>query len=529
MSNRNLGISAVALAAFLCTAAPATGHGGLFRSPSGKGPLAAPPTTSGVATRTVNGLSPSSGGAVVVAPGSGPEIGFTEDRWEFWWEFNHDAHLDLRPTLAQLGAAVGGLAFTPVGSDERRQVLLPILLRALRDNDERVRASACYSIARLDDAHSVGFLKHVAISDDSLTVRTHAVLALGQTRSPRAVETLSSILFHKHRPDELRAYAATSLGMLSTPASSKVLRDILMTGAEDRLPYTVRVAVVYGLGLSEDRANAPALRSLAVSGLKDERMRALVVLALGRVGDRAANEILVNALQDNETQVRRCAAISLGVVAQPDDVDVQNALHRAAERDSDRMVRNFSDLSLGRIASRGPTDVVDRLVDLLRQAPSNRRGFVTLALALSADEKAGPIVLRAFEEESSHSIKGACAVSLALLGHEEARPALRKELRSSGDPMLQGYLAFALGRLGDLEVKDELRTMLRQEKSPELLRWCAVGLGLMGDPRLPAILGEKIASNNEMLTRASGAQSLGLLGDLRAVEPLDAAISRTLR
>ena len=519
-------VMTLTLGAVLSLDATAFAHGGLFRSPQSRGGVGTPSVSSPAAARTINGLTPSARGGVVRAPGAGPEIPFTEDRWEFWWEFNHDALIDLRPTLNRQGAAVGGLGFTPVGADEKQQVVLPVLLRSMRDSNERVRASACYSLARLGHTNAVTYLKHAATDDSSLMVRTHAVIALGQTRSPRAVDTLQSILWDEHRPDEMRSFAAVSLGMLGTPASSLALREMMGTGEQASLPYTVRLAVVYGLGLTEDRANAPMLRQFAVRGTDDDRLRALVVLALGRVGDRAANAVLMDALCDKQTQVRRSAAIALGAVGQPADDQVHQALDQAANRDPDNMVRNFSDIALGRIAARGKVELVDTLCKRMLKETSGRRSFVVLALGIAGHDKVVPAMLQQFRKESSHSLAGALAVALALLDDDKAIPLLRQRFRSTGDPMLRGYLAYALGRLGDTEVKDELRQQLETENSPELLRWTAVAMANLSDPKIGEALQSISGPDREVTTRSTAAYGLGLVGDRKAIPLLCTMMNR---
>jgi HEAT repeat protein len=515
----------ISFAALAGAVAPAAaGHGGLFRGPGGPPVLPPPPPNSpGAPGGVPPGLSPKP--EMQRVPGSAPSIVFSEERWEFWWEFNHDAWLNLRPSLRNAPAAPGGAGFVPFDAAGRAQVLLPALVELLRDEDEQVRSAAVYSLARLEDASTLPYLANAAVSDSSLAVRTHSIVALGLARNPKATERLKSAFYDERLTDEVRAFAAVALGVSALPDASAVLRDALAAGFESRLPEPVRHAAIYALGLTQDPGNAPFLRSLWQSKGLDDTARALTIESLGRVGDRAANPLLLSALASPLTPVRRTAAMALGVVARAEDADVLRALERAVEDDSDGVVRSFAEISLGRIASLGAPRVVERLRARLKDSTARQRPFVALALGIAGYEAAFPDLLEQFRNEASTSMRGALAISISLLGQKEAARELRAAFRESKDPQLRGYLAYALGRLGDLEVAGDLREILARENDPQLLYWSAVALGLLGDRTAPGYLGELYARAGEVITRASHVHSLGAIGD-REAAPLLIQVAR---
>ncbi len=509
----------VALLLLLAGGAPVQAHGGLFRGPSGPLPTATPAGTIGGSTTTTT-TTVVGRPQVVLFPSAPPEFPFVQDRWEFWWEFNHDTHINLRPTLEKANGRPGSSTFVPLSDDEKNQVLTPAFLRALRDPDDQVRSAAVFGLARIGHERVLSYLKHALGEDPSLAVRTNAVLALGLSRIPRAVHSLRGVMFDDNAPDEMRAYAALSLGVLGTADSSATLREVLAQGQENRLPHTVRLASIYGLGLTEDPANAPFLRSQAVARHGDDEVQALIVLALGRVGDRAANSILIESLRDRQMQVRRSAAISLGVVAHPDDLDVVDALDHTARHDPDLMVRNFADLSLGRIASQGSADIVGKLRARFRSEPMNRRGYLALSLGIAGHASAMGDLMQTFRSNPAHSLQGACALGLAMLDRPEAAPLLRKAFRETKDDALQGYLAYALGRLGDQDVREDLKEILANQTSPHLLKWSAMGLALLGDSALMQRFQERLGGSPERNVRASMLHLSGLLLDRTAHEYL---------
>src|SRR5262245_46854351 len=86
-------VAARALLLLAALASTAAAHGGIYRGPQpGPPPTSTPPTPGG---------PPPTAGRVEVSPvpGSPPSLVFSEERWEFWWEFNHDAWVNLRPSL----------------------------------------------------------------------------------------------------------------------------------------------------------------------------------------------------------------------------------------------------------------------------------------------------------------------------------------------------------------------------------------------------------------------------------------------
>ena len=75
--------------AFACFAAGGDlfGHGGRFRGPATKVDDSDPDNQQNIKPTSIN------------FPGSGPEIPFESSLWEFWWYFNRDPLLELKPTL----------------------------------------------------------------------------------------------------------------------------------------------------------------------------------------------------------------------------------------------------------------------------------------------------------------------------------------------------------------------------------------------------------------------------------------------
>jgi HEAT repeat protein len=508
-------------AALLVCASTAFAQGGVFR---GSGGLPVPPPTGGTANNP-NGAGLKSGRDnerdSSPMPGSVPAVPFSEERWEFWWEFNHDAFVNLRPTLLHAPTPANSTPFTPFDADSRSRILMPALVELLRDRDEIVRSSAVLSLARLQDPSVLPYLSNAAVGDPSFAVRTNALLAMGLSRAPKAAERLKLTLYDERIPDESRAFAAVALGVNGSPESSAALREALASGSESALPYTVRLAATWALGLAGDPGNSPFLRSMVTAKGGDETARALAIEALGRVADRAINPLLIEALSSPHVQVRRSAAIVMGTLGRPEDADVVKELERALDGDADQTVRSFAAISLGRIASIGSPPIVERLRSRLHAESARQRAFVALALGIAGSPSAANDLLNEFRSDASESQRGAYATALALLDAKEAIPDLRAAFRREKAPDLRGYLAFALGKLGDVEIGGDLRQIIAHENQPQLLYWSAVGLGLLGDHAAADFLKEQLQrGGTDQVTRGAWIHALGSIGDQFAANAL---------
>jgi HEAT repeat protein len=507
------------LGAFALAASTAFAQGGLFR---GAGGLPQPPGgmtgPGGTAPTPQNqGRSTPAERESAPRPGSVPAILFSEERWEFWWEFNHDAYVNLRPSLLNAPSSAAFPKFAPFDADGRGRLLVPALIELLRDRDEVVRSAAVLALARLQDPSVLPYIANAAVGDPSLPVRNNALIALGISRIPKAVERLKLTMFDETSPDESRVFAAVALGINGSPEGSATLRSAFVVGSESALPYTVRLAAIWALGLAGDPGNAPFLRTLVNSKGLDETAHALAIEAIGRVGDRAANATLVAALDSPHSIVRRSAAVVLGVVGRPEDADVVRALEHALDADADQTVRSFAALSLGRIAGIGAPAIVERLRARFKGETARLRAFVALALGISGYQAAGTDLMAAFHDEGSTSLRGAYATALALLDQKEAIPELRAAFRNEKTPDLRGYLAYALGRLGDVEVANDLRQILARDNQPQLLYWSAVALGLLGDRPAQQFLEEQVRRGGaDQVTRGSWLHALGSIGDQSA-------------
>jgi HEAT repeat protein len=293
-------------------------------------------------------------------------------------------------------------------------------------------------------------------------VRVAALEALGRVEAESVGEAIAAVRpsLDDDSPD-VRYMAALTLGQL---------RD---GGAVERLIDMVR----------EDPEPMP--RQAAIS-------------ALGRIGDDAATDALLEALAGEEPDLRFQAAAALpqvnpGAAAAP----LCGAL---ADRDAE--VRASAAAALGDL---GDTSVIEALVACLDDVEVQVRMEAGIALSRLGDER-GRERLVQFLGDQQYGLLAA----EQLFRHPGAwaAPALRQVLQRWLAPkLLKVWAAAALARLGDAEGRRVLLAMLRERN--EMVRGLTLQLlGELGEPwgreALEALTGPAWAEWSEEIAEALG-------------------------
>jgi HEAT repeat protein len=185
-------------------------------------------------------------------------------------------------------------------------VVLPALITALNNSDERVRGEAAEVIGWIADAaaEAVPALITMLGGTDSWD-RERVMTTLGFI-GPAAVPALIAAL-NSTNP-EVRHDAARVLGLIRPPATQAI--PALIMGLDDA-GFRVREQAAESL----QWIGAPAVPALiaALSNPNPETRRVAAV-ALGQIRDQAAIPALVDALWDSESMVRQAASTALNEI-----------------------------------------------------------------------------------------------------------------------------------------------------------------------------------------------------------------------
>jgi HEAT repeat protein len=474
---------------------------------------------------------------VVAEPGLGPQIPFDSTRWEWWFDFNQEAFLDLRNRLP-LRARTAGAAFDAPTADDRRKLVTlfvdalqdkpAVKMAALRTNPRDVRAAAILSLGRLQLADAVPYIELTLERDPEIFVRTQALLALGFSESPQAVETLVRVFHDESQGAELRTYAITGLGLIGAGQAADVLRSALGEKELAAVNNQLRDAVLYAAGVCGDPSLGDAVRALTTTHLfgHEPDVRALTAFALGRLGDAASLPPLLELLKDSDNATRRSAATALeSLRVALDKAQVDTLLARTKD-EGDNETRHTLLRALGRTHADAARAFLQGSLAANR---ADDRPHVAMALAIDGHFSDAAPLLAALKDEHEASVVGAYAMALALLGSPDAQAPLSERLLAAKDPLLQANLLVALGLLDppNPAIAERCDELARGSADVEVVRCAVLGLGLLGDRARLAKLAADTPKMPGVVHRAALVFALGLAGDRHLIDPLAGIASDT--
>ncbi len=199
------------------------------------------------------------------------------------------------------------------------------LMKAAEDPIYSIRVTAIRALGGLKAEPSAdALLQH--LRSPSPEVAAAAAWALGEMASRRAVEPLIAVAGEPQAPAKVREEAANALAKIKDEAAVPVLIALVKSTEQN-----VRAAAVDALGTLKVRAAVEPLCEVAV---KDENLviRELALVALGRIGDPAALDVVLAAMESEHVRVRDQALRSLGLVAEQDASVYPDAIDRLVNR-----------------------------------------------------------------------------------------------------------------------------------------------------------------------------------------------------
>ena len=278
-----------------------------------------------------------------------------------------------------------------------------LLVAALDNGDDTVRADICQSLGALRDAGSVETLCGIALADSNWSVRAAAASALGKIGHASAVEALCQLVV-TDGTIAVRGAAVEALAELGNSAASPFLEKVLLfdddhgvqkKAAEslDQLgwkPISFEHKVFYYLAKEQEdqiRAMGAGAVPVLIEGLDhiSSATRTSSVRLLGELGAVRAVEPLCEVLSTAESKdLRREAARASGKIR---DSKATPSLCRALLTDKEWPVREAAAEALGEIAP--GTEVVESLCQaLLTDNQSSVRDAAAEALGKVGDAAA---------------------------------------------------------------------------------------------------------------------------------------------
>jgi HEAT repeat protein len=481
-----------------------------------------------------------------------------------------DANVGLRnaavETLALIGAAsVGALVTALAAGGEQRKFLVdalgaigdpaavPALGRAIRDDDENVRAAAAEALGAIGGDEAIAALRQRLQGDgdylgrlaalEALTrlravvtrseleplleepILRHAVLeALGHAGDLAALPHLLAALDDRSRAAregaqvalvalheaQIHAEGRTRLETSVRAATAGAVNGIVAALSSD--PSKVRRAAATLLGWGRW---APALARL-VDALLDEEVHATAARAIVAYGASAVGPLTELAAEAGQELKGEIFALFPRLGAAAADARVGQVLTRALD-DEDATTAAVAARTLGDV---GGKDALGPLFQALEREDDVATAAAQTLARLGARHDDEVRLLLGARGLGGSVGRHLCRV-LAAIGGPESLPPLLGALRGD-DASLRRASAEALGQIAgrladgaDRQAAREALVIALADEDLAARQAAAEALGVLGDPAaLPALMTS--AQGDEELVRAAAVKALGQLADPRA-------------
>jgi len=525
MRHPHLLLPTILSAAIACLSL-ARAHGGVYRGPDDlvPRPVQAPPPD-------LPGLPPKSLSGVRI----GPDL----TRWQYWWEFHKEFFLRRGSRTAEAARPASGSA----GLDAKdRKRILDRLHKALAaaNTGPKVRAASLIALAKVAGkaAPLPTFLAFVADPDQE-TSET-AVIAMGIAGLDQAATDLLALAADDTRGRSLsgrkvvyfrtRAFACLALGLIARQSQDMAMQGRILTAMEalasrrQTTAVDIRTAALTAIRLLHfDRSQGGKqlltqatdyLRAFIDKDKELGRVQAHAVTAWATLVQRNGTkreEIerrLIQLIDRRRTSVyiQQSAILGLGLLADPQDTGVSEALRRYRRKGKDRQARHLVSISLGRIGgAKNKSFLAQPFLDSAFENSIPRLEIPWRALGLAILEE------NARRSDPTHR------------PDIELAKGIHQRFRRSQNPNVVAGLSLVLGILRYGPATEDIADRFKKtERSIETAGYLCLALGLMHDSGFQNLIRSGMDPDNRSATTLlrQGSRALGLLEDRSAASDL---------
>ncbi len=258
------------------------------------------------------------------------------------------------------------------------------------------------------------------------------------------------------------------------------------------------------------------LFAVVSNALKDDNMevRAVVVSALGALGDKTVVPDLLSALQDKEMWVRLAAATAIGDL---NDKGVIPELVKLLAHDDGR-IRESAALALGAMDYKGEVPGLKEAAE--RKEVDSRVAAYLLDDMSNLSEKDMVDYEQKLKDKSDMYARTVAVLAFGKIGkiNKQALVKLRESLKDD-EPVVRALAVVVLGKLEDKEGLEAIEELAGDE-DPVVRGVVALFMGKLGNKSTLSDL-EKLTRDKEASVRASAALAIGRLGDENGIRSLE--------
>ncbi len=562
------------------------------------------PTTPSAPTPTTPNLPgprTPGGGSTPTPGGTGRKAPAVDNTtWETWWELNRVEFFPHRWVGAVISPEDGQLVRSGpqhVHPDIVKNKVWPVLMKTINHTHVFVKEAALITMGRVaaNDEQRAEARKILLerLKDRNHLVARAAALGLAYVADRSSILPMYRIASDEKTEEDVRAFLALTMTNLKHPMAAGLLKQLADT---KKGYYELVGAALMGLGyngIEEDKTITEFLYDIAFrkKGVR-AKYRALAVGSFGRIGDlEKGKDPILKGLQDRDTEVRRSAAMAIGVLdyrtasermiekisapyaefvgipMSPEDEarvhtlktmipderramvkTVKTIVKRVAEvmkRDGDAFVKRMCAISLGRIYAQHPTSLIGRyLRDLIKKDRVGTREYAILAMGIAGMKGTDKAAL-AMLKNRNPSARGAACIAMGLYANPDrvqvdtphtvdgaTRKACDAKLRwvitNDPNPVIRGYAALGAGMVGSHGAAEPILKMVRTTRTPASRAYGALGLALLGTKQGSKDITGFIESENQMRNGFVASHMVYSLGLTKDRRQLDALLKQAL-
>lgn len=420
-------------------------------------------------------------------------------------------------------------------------------------DDEWTRWALVHVIGSLNKKPAVDTLL-AELKHPSYVIRKRAAGELGGFKERRTVEPLIAVLENRDEAKSIRAAAAVSLGALKDERAVAPLQ----TALEDE-HAEIRLQAAAALGILKDAKAVPKLSQMVENPLEADNVRAAAAAALGNIGDKTAEAVLIRALDIRVGDIANNAIVALGKLKSETAVprlvailgDKAITLDASTDALAKASARTKAATALGEIGGTLAAEAVGkRLVDDTEyivalqdagvrqetgQSPLKRNWswevFVNAAKKLELPAAVGPeMAERAADEWEDFQVRNAAMVVSvrSKAGDAAMDVSLIKQRLANPDVDIRKATALGIGQGGVAALTADLVQIMKgeTEENKDLRRAATQGLGELADIATTDALIEVMNNDdNHVEIRRDASRALGKIGTDKAAAALVAKLT----